>query len=254
MVGFSGLIGTKAVMGELIWNTAGSEGDSSLTVVLMGAELRGTSLRRAGWKAGSGLRILTGSSTSTFLTVDGVGLLSDPKKVKAGLRVVTGAGTSVVVTAGANLVVTTGANLVVTTGAGVVTTSGSGSETVVRGLAVTGLLLMADSLGRNLFSLLGSLNDLNLSLASGASSISLVSSSLILFCGRKRLIPFLLNKPLGLLVVVVVVVVVVVTLVVVVVGTVGKVSEEGMKLFTVGKNPKVVGARVDGTNSSRSKM
>ena len=179
MVGFSGLIGTNAVMGELIWNTAGSDGDSSLTVVLIGVELRGTSLRRAGWKAGSGLRILTGSSTSTFLTVDGVGLLSAPKKVKAGRRVVTGAGTSVVVTAGANLVVTTGANLVVTTGAGVVTTSGSGSETVVRGLAVAGLLLMADSLGRNLFSLLGNLNDLNLSLASGASSISLVSSSLI---------------------------------------------------------------------------
>ena len=52
MVGFSGLIGTKAVMGESTWKTAGSEGDSSLTVVLMGAELRGTSLRRAGWKAG----------------------------------------------------------------------------------------------------------------------------------------------------------------------------------------------------------
>ena len=60
------------------------------------------------------------------------------------------------------------------------------------------------------------------------------------------MIPFLLNKPLGLLVVVVVVVVIVV-----VVGTVGTVcSEAGTKVFTVGKNPKVVGARVDGTNSS----
>ena len=170
-----------------------------------------------------------------------MGLLSAPKNVKAGLRVETGAGTSVVVT--------TGANLVVTTGAWVVTmTSGSGSVTgtVVLGLDDTGLRLMADSLGRNLFNRRGSLNDLNLSLASGTSSISLFSCSLILLCGRKRLIPFLLNKPLGLLVVVVVVVVIVV-----VVGTVGTVcSEAGTKVFTVGKNPKVVGARVDGTNSS----
>ena len=74
------------------------------------------------------------------------------------------------------MVVTTGANLVVTTGACVVTmTSGSGSVTgtVVLGLADTGLRLMADSLGRNLFNRRGSLNDLNLSLASGTSSISL---------------------------------------------------------------------------------
>ena len=118
--------------------------------------------------------------------VEGVGLLSRPKKVKP-------------------CVVVAGSSDVVRIGAAVVTISGS----VVNGAPVTGLRLTADSDGLNLGSFLGLLN-LILSFAFGASSvISLISSSLI--TGRNLFGPFLLNKfALGDCVVVGAVVVVVV--------------------------------------------
>merc|ERR1719264_1207585 len=148
----------------------------------------------------AGLKASLELSTSTTLTSGsgsltglGVALLPWAKKVKPDL-VVGGRGDSVVVTATGRKVVT------------------MGSATVVAG-AVVGLLpRMAESLGRNLFSLLGSLIPRKLSLVSLSEvcSISLISSSWIWSLGLNLLAPFrfLNSLNLGARVVVVVAVVV----------------------------------------------
>merc|ERR1719264_1579627 len=152
----------------------------------------------------AGLKASLELSTSTTLTsgsgsLTGLGVARLPwaKKVKPDL-VVGGRGASVVVTATGRKVVT------------------MGSATVVAGAEVGLLPRMADSLGRNLFSLLGSLTPRKLSLVSlsEVSSISLISSSWIWSLGLNLLAPFLfLNSlNLGARVVVVVVVVAVVVL------------------------------------------
>ena len=102
---------------------------------------------------------------------------------------------------------------VVTMGWKVVT---MGSATVVTVAAVGLLPLIAGSLGRNLFSLLGSLMPRNVSLVSlsDVCSISLISSSWIWSLGLNLLAPFLLKSlNLGARVVVVVVVAAVVVVV-----------------------------------------
>merc|ERR1719264_1137042 len=158
----------------------------------------------------AGLKASLELSTSTTLTsgsgsLTGLGVARLPwaKKVKPDL-VVGGRGASVVVTATGRKVVT------------------MGSATVVAGAEVGLLPRMADSLGRNLFSLLGSLIPRKLSLVSlsEVSSISLISSSWIWSLGLNLLAPFrfLNSLNLGARVVVVVVVVVVVAVVVLTVG------------------------------------
>ena len=120
-----------------------NEGDDGVSFLRFSSPLLlGASLRRAGWKAETG-----SSSCSISLTVDGVGLESAPKNVKAGLVVSSAMISSWVV------------------GTGVVVV------TVVVGAAVTGLRLMPDSLGLNLFLNLG----LKLSFTGSSSSTSLTS-------------------------------------------------------------------------------
>ena len=120
-----------------------------------------------------------------------------------------------------------GASVVTATGRKVVT---MGSTTVVAG-AVVGLLpRMAESLGRNLFSLLGSLMPRKLSLVSLSEvcSISLISSSWIWSLGLNLLVPFRFLNSLNLGARVVVVVAVVVLTVGVSVNT-EKVARVGKK-------------------------
>ena len=164
--------------------------------------LRGASLRRAGWKAdtlgrpgpantmgssglAAGLKASLELSNSTTLTSGsltglGVALLPWAKKVKPDL-VVRGRGASVVTATGRKVVT-------------------MGSTTVVAGAVVGLLLRMAESLGRNLFSLLGRLMPRKLSLVSLSEvcSISLISSSWIWSLGLNLLVPFLFLNSLNL--------------------------------------------------------
>ena len=135
-------MGTKFL--KISLDTDGADGVSFLR--LSTPELLGASLRRAGWNG------LTGSGSSGVMTVDGVGLLSAPKNVKLGLVV-----SSAMICSGSVV------------GWGVVVT-------VVAGALVTGLLRTPDSLGLNLFSLLGSLTPRKLSFTGSSSSTSLAST------------------------------------------------------------------------------
>ena len=243
----------------LLGNLTGCEGTTGATGAAAGRALgsftgvwlRGASFRRAGWKAdtlgrpglantmgssglAAGLKASLELSTSTTLTSGsdsltglGVALLPWAKKVKPDL-VVEGRGASVVVTATGRKVVTTG------------------SATVVAGALVGLLPRMAESLGRNLFSLLGSLlmpRKLSLVSLSEVCSISLISSSWIWSLGLNLLAPFLfLNSlNLGARVVVVVVAVSVVVL------TVGA-SVNTEKVCRVGKK---AGERVVTSSETR---
>ena len=138
-------MGTKFL--KISLDTDGEDGVSFLR--FSAPELLGASLRRAGWNG------LTGSGSSCWMTVDGVGLLSAPKNVKLGLVV-----SSAMICSGW---------VVTMVGWGVVVT-------VVLGALVTGRLLTPDSLGLNLFSLRGSLTPRKLSFTGSSSSTSLAST------------------------------------------------------------------------------
>ena len=190
--GFTGA-GAGRALGSLTWLRGASfrrEGWKAATLDRLG---RANTMGSSGLAAGSKARLEL--STSTTLSSGsraglGVALLPAPKKVKSLAEVVTtGAGASVV-----------------TMGWKVVTI---GSDTVVAGAAVGLLPLIADSLGLNLFSLLGSLIPRKVSLVSlsDVCSISLISASWIWSLGLNLLAPFLLNSlNLGARVVVVAVV------------------------------------------------